>query len=480
MNITIIFSALIVSAALYGAIAYWKSRDIKTISDFFHISDSNRGAFSLAAGNLTLGTGLVYIASLAQKQAIFALVAPIGVLAGYLLLSRLVSVLPIEENTEQHDVLDFIRRDSGGLILYKSISLLIALTYIVLIPLEIYVSSTLFASIFASENTELMAPLFGITIFAVVIAYSALGGLRGVVATDFIQLGFMVIMILILFSGAAYFSDASGDVSISLLPSVDTKSLILVAASTFFTAVATQFYNVINITVGNSFDSKKQQGLYKQAGIILFCVMVALVAVGAFATNIGQSNFGSIDILLGKLGAIEGSLGSWLVFFIVFGMVAVLISSADSGFVAISHMAYEKVAGKSLRNMGSGSALLKVRLLYVIALNAFAAIPLIYIFQIKPNIIDVIVTAISPLTISAPLMASAALCTSKFGHSLLHKAKISLPIIVAVVYAWYQSIEATLAKSANDGHLVVILGVIASLLFFAFDYFWSGRNSNKA
>jgi Na+/proline symporter len=480
MNTAIIFSALIVSAALYGAIAYWKSREIKTISDFFHISDSKRGSLSIVAGNLTLGTGLVYIASLAQKQAIFALVAPAGVLVGYLLLSRLVSVLSISDDTEQHDILDFACRETGGIILYKSISVLIALAYLVLIPLEIYVSSTLFASIFASENTELMAPLFGITIFAVVIAYSALGGLRGVVATDFVQLGFMGIMILIVLSGAAYFSDVGGDVSISLLPSVDTVSLILVVASTFLTAVATQFYNVINITVGNSFNSNDQRGLFKRTGIILFCVMLVLVAVGAFASNIGQSNFGSIDILLGKLGAIEGDAGSLLVFFIVFGMVAVLISSADSGFVAISHTVYEKIRGNSTRNNESGNALIKVRMFYVVALNAFAAIPLIYLFQIKPNIISVIVTAISPLTISAPLIASAALCSSKFGRSLLHKATVSLPVIAAVIYAWYQSIQATLNKSANDGYLVVIVGVISSLVFFAFDYFWSGRRSNKA
>jgi Na+/proline symporter len=480
MDTSIIFSALIASAALYGAIAFWKSREINTIDDFFHISDSKRGSLSIVAGNLTLGTGLVYLSSLAQKQAIFALVAPFGVWVGYMLLARLVCVLSTAETTKEHDVLDFFCRNTGGKFLYKSISLLIALTYLVLIPVEIYVSSNLFASIFASENTELMAPLFGITIFSIVIIYSALGGLRGVVATDLVQLGFMGTMIIMVLIGAFYFSDASDGNPISLLPNTDSKSLILLAASTFLTAVATQFYNVINVTVGSSFNFQEQNALFRRTGFILLTILVFLVAVGAFASNMGQSDFGGIDILLSKLGAVEGGIGYMLVFFIVFGMVAVLISSADSGFVAISHTVYEKIAGNSSRNSVNGRSLLKVRLLYVVALNTIAGAPLFYIFQFKPNIISILVSAISSLTISAPLIASAAFCTSKFGSSLLHKVTVSVPIIAAVLFAWVLSIWATVCNSTDMGHLVVVIGVGIGLTFFALDYQWSRRNRKMA
>ena len=80
MTLQLTLIAIIVSAGLYGAIAYWKSINIKTVNQYFHIEKVIDGRVSIVAGNLTLGTGLFYVASLAHTQALFALLAPLGLL----------------------------------------------------------------------------------------------------------------------------------------------------------------------------------------------------------------------------------------------------------------------------------------------------------------------------------------------------------------------------------------------------------------
>ena len=474
MNIAIIFGALILSAALYGAIAYLKSRDIHTVDDFFHIHDVNRGFLSIVAGNLTLGTGLVYIASLAQSQALFALVAPAGVLVGYLLLSRLVSSLSISDSSENHDVLDFLDCGPGGKLLSKSISLIMAATYLVLIPLEIYVSANLFSALFVTEDASLMAPVFGATIFTIVIVYSAIGGLRGIVATDVLQFVFMLGLVLIILIGAALFSSDGGGTPVSLWPKQNFIAVGLLTISTFVTAVATQFYNVINVTVGNSFDSQEQKVMFLKTGLTLSAVLALLVFTGVYAASLGSSPFGSIDILLSKLGDLShGYFNLTVIFLVVFGMVAVLISSADSGFIAISHTVYEKVIGKSSRERAGGSKLLSVRLFYVVAINAAAAIPLIIIFQREPNIISLLVSSISALTVSAPLIASAAYCSSRFQVSIFHRLPAAIAALIVVLITWGMSISSTLSNETDKGHLVVIVGVILAMILACVDYFLS-------
>ena len=98
MNITIVFIALIFSAGIYGAISYVKYSKIKSVCELFHISSKNAkeikhkryAVLSLVAANLTLGTGLVYTATMAQRQLWLAVLAPLGILVGYIILSKII------------------------------------------------------------------------------------------------------------------------------------------------------------------------------------------------------------------------------------------------------------------------------------------------------------------------------------------------------------------------------------------------------
>jgi hypothetical protein len=80
-------------------------------------------------------------------------------------LAHTVAVLSIERDSVDHNILDSIRKENGGKIFYKFISIIIVLTFLVIIPFEIYVSSSLFASVLPESQYEDMLVVFAVVLF---------------------------------------------------------------------------------------------------------------------------------------------------------------------------------------------------------------------------------------------------------------------------------------------------------------------------
>lgn len=484
MTLQLALIALIASAGLYGIIAYWKSQEITSIRKFFHIDKVRDGAFSIVAGNLTLGTGLFYVASLAQKQALFALLMPLGVFLGYRILSRVVANLNIELEGGNHNILDSIRtREKGGKIFYKFISAVIVLTYLVIIPFEIYVSSSLFASVLPAPQTGDVSIVFAVVIFSIVVIYSAIGGLRGIVATDIIQLLFISLMLIIIFVGAFNIdTDQQGGKAIGLWPSGNLLAVLSLAVASFVTAVATQMYNIINLTVSTSFNSEKQQKLFGMAGKILPVALVLFVLTGLVTSGLGTSNLAGIDLLLGKL-PVNNEAYLVVVLLVVFGMVAVLISTADSGIMAISQMIYENVWNGDSHSEDGGIKLWFVRIVFVILPNAVAVIFLVLLFKHETSLISYLLASISALTVAAPFIVSSALNMARHGYCLIIDRRISISIIILVTLVWIISIWRVFSKGGetNDdiGNYLILGGVILGLIYFLIDRSISTAKNRK-
>jgi Na+/proline symporter len=479
MNLELFFGALIVSAGLYGAIAYWKSLSINSVHKFFHITSERDGSLSIVAGNLTLGTGLVYIASLAQEQAIFALVAPIGVVVGYLILCRILSYLSITAEGKNHNILDSIRTGPGGWVFYYFISVVTVITFMVIIPFEIWVSSSLFASMLPAEQGSDMSIIFASVIFIIVIIYSAIGGLRGIVATDVIQLCFIGTMLCIIMAGSFFMSaDETVTSSIGLWPKADIMTVVILSLSSFVTAVTTQFYNIINLTVGTSFNSEKQIRLYKKAAKYLFFALVIFVCTGVFTAKFGKSGLAGIDIFLAKLVSIDATIVMVGVFIVVFGMVAALVSSADSGFIAISQVIYENIFRFNSYSNDGGKKLWIVRIFFVVILNSLSSVLLILFFNKKPDIIPLLLTSISALTVSAPFLVSASLNIAKFGKTTINKLSVAIPLVFSISCVWGVSFWRTMENDYQTGNYLILIGVLFGILFFIFDSKISCRNSD--
>lgn len=488
MKINIVLYALIASAGVYGAIAYWKFINIKSIKDLFHLEITNGssnketdGSISLIAANLTLGTGMVYIASLAQQQAIMAFLAPLGVLVGYLLLSRIVTLISMSANAESHNLLDSIKRERGGRIFFYFVSLMIVLTYLILIPFEIFVSSNLLSAMTPSESPEEMPRVFAYSLFFIVVFYSALGGLRGVVATDKLQFAIMSAMMLTVVVGAWALSDAtSNSGSLKLLPDSEASSVFTLAAVSFITAISTQIYSILNLSMGTNFDTGKQCRVYRNTGYGLFVMLSLFAATGLATSMLGSSSFGSIDLLLLKFSELDGLISTILVFVVVLGMMAVLISTIDSGIIAIAQITHDNIFGLDSFSNEGGRRLLAVRLIFVAGLNATAAIPLIIIFSKQPNIIGLLLSSVSALTVAAPIIASAAVNISRHGKSIIGRLPIALSVLFLIMAAWLLSMYSTMYGNKELSNYIILTGVLLGLIFYFFDARLSSRTQDHA
>jgi hypothetical protein len=84
LNLTI--SVFILSLLFYIFIGFYHSDKVKSYKDFFHIGNHEndyKGITTVLAGNLTLGTGLLYILDLSNRNLFGALLVPVGIVLGY-------------------------------------------------------------------------------------------------------------------------------------------------------------------------------------------------------------------------------------------------------------------------------------------------------------------------------------------------------------------------------------------------------------
>lgn len=292
--------------------------------------------------------------------------------------------------------------------------------------------------------------------------------MRGIVSTDLIQLGFIAIMLIIVFLGSYYIDTSYNNSGIGLWPSGNILSIVVLAAVTFVTAVATQMYNIINLTVGASFNSDSQLKLYKIVSKVLFFALVLFVFIGLATKGLGQSNLAGIDILLNKISA-NGESFSLIVFLVVFGMVAVLISTADSGIMAISHLTYENLLNNNSMSDEGGRKLLFVRFVYVIIINTISAIPLFLLFKCEPELVPYLLASISALTVAAPFFVSSAVNIAKNKRCLLKDWRISSLIITLVLSVWVIAIWRALVKDNQTGNYLILCGVIIGVIYYKLD-----------
>ena len=353
------------------------------------------------------------------------------------------------------------------------------LSYLVLIPFEIYVSATLLAAMLPPDTSPYIADVLAYSLFFIVVVYSSLGGLRGVISTDKVQFAFIITMFVVILLGINTYPQEytiNTPKIVFTLPDGDFYSIGLLAISSFIAAVSTQIYSITNLSMGTNFDLKSQVGLYRWTGLFLFLAYIICVAIGIGTMSIGTTDFASIDILLSHLSKQGGGVNHVIIFLIVFGMVAALLSSADSGMVSIAQTAYDNLFGKDSFSVdGDRKKLLTARLGFVFMLNSLAALPLIVIFKIQPNLVALLLASLSGLTVSAPFIVSGAFNLNKRKTSLITNLGYSTLAIIIIIAVWVTSISAVLNGNTTRGNYVVIIGFCLGLIFCIMDYFYAKK-----
>lgn len=479
--LTVSIYAFIFACAVYGVLCVFASKNIQSVRGFYHIEDLKKGVVTIAAGNLTLGTGFIFLANLAQQQAVFALLSPVGILIGYILLSKYVSKLSYSPGSETPNLMFNLRGSKGGRWFFGIFSLLTILTFLFILAFELYVSSTLLGGFMTGGGQADFGVVIAVVIFVSALAYSSIGGLRGVVLTDILQGAFIVLMTMVVLLAAIWptmfgMQDVSAASSrVGLLPAGDPVDIAALGAASLITAVTTQFYNIVNLSVGSNYDGAKQSKLFFWAGIGLFAIYTVVVFVGIALPQGSSSQLSGVDLFFEAIGRSESTVALVLGVFIVIGMVAVLLSSADSFIVSITQIAHDNIGGgDSFENSTSRIAVWKQRVL-VLVLNVAAVIPLIWIFSVKPDVVSLLLSSIFALTVLTPIYLAGMYCRDRFKSSILDSRIVVTIVASLVAVTWAVSIWDTMLEEGELASYITILSVVAAVLVGVLDIVKSSK-----
>lgn len=423
------FAALLASLVIYGAVCVRVGRQIETPARFFHVPEQAGGIITLIFGNLALGTGLIYNVNLATQQGLFAFLVPVGVFAGYIWLGHITRELKLRPSSAEKNLLDIIRRSSDAddakiAFFYKGFQTAQILTYIFLIAFEIYASSRVLSVLVDPEASVQFVFWTGVVLFGVTIAYTAVGGLRGVIRTDWLQGAFIVLMLVILFSlalwpksGGIPFSElVSKEITWLPIAGKDLTTTTVFVFSTLIIAISTQFYSILNIGIGANYSGEEQRSVYWKSGIGAGLGISLFILIGLLMPA-SDEEMGAVRTLLQYVGGGTGAWPAIITFLIIIGMVAVLFSTIDTAAITITQVFYDNVLQKnSFSDANDPVEVWRIRIMIVVG-GGLALVPMLWMFGEQPRIIPLLLSSVYALTIMAPLMIGAAIAKRRLGRS---------------------------------------------------------------
>jgi Na+/proline symporter len=455
--------SLVVSCIAYGIISKTVSQKFKTANDFFHTKDVTGGLVTLLLGNLTLGTGLVYNSTLASEQGILSLTVPLGVIAGYWLLYRVIQHLGLGFG---QGLLTALKPPRGGGSWFATLFVAIMLlTYILLIGFEVFVSAELLSALVAAQDPKSFSAPIAAILLLIALGYTTVGGLRGVIYTDYVQLAAVVIMLILIFVCAL--SPISFGISetqykrpesFTFLPRDLGASVLTLTAAAFLTAVTTQFYNVMNIKIGTNYNLREKRFVYLGAGYTVAACIVAFIGTGIVIPDFGVDSSKPIYSLLVSLASVERFANGTAVFFLVFGMVAVLLSTLDTALLSMAQTFFDDVWKLNSFDNSSKALLARARWSVVI-LGVATFVPCVFIYGSAPNLIPLLLCSIHAMTILAPLLVISAVFNKKFGFSFALTRTGAVLIGLFVFSFWSYTIWDTFAYQGRDVITAVLFGV---------------------
>lgn len=431
--------SLFASLSLYVIISVVASKRLKDSRDFFHDTGvSARAVASLTAFSITLGTGLVYVLSQAERTGWLIFLTPFGVWLGYALIAAYYRKLGYTAKAEAPNIFYLMgprsTQDAHELTTFgKTLSWLLALTYLLLLAFELQVGSGLILDSVLVAPTTFAYWLFAGVMFLTVAIYVTMGGIRAAISTDIAQIilvAFFVIAIAIIISG-------SGESSVGRSTQAAASDRVLQissAALVLIMAITTQFYSIVNAHVGSSYSPDTQAKVFWWVGVFsgLAYVVVALVALSVGSPD----NFG---VMIRSFLASEPETG-WSIFLVVavfMGMAAVLLSTLDNMAVAVAQVLYENVLHKNPfhKTEDPGGELNLLRWQFLILSIVAMAIAMGFAVAF-PDAFSLLLTILFAATVLSPIMAATAWISIRGRASLLHSRRFSWAVSGGIAVTW--------------------------------------------
>jgi SSS family solute:Na+ symporter len=303
----------------------------------------------------------------------------------------------------------------------------------------------------------------------IIIVYTAIAGLSGVIFTDMIQFVAIVIMIILIFiPGILKDTDLlgrMGELPAEMLNGTQLGMMFLIGTPLFLSwSVLVRMDIWQRILAANSERTAKRASIWSGIGMLPFYIIFPMVGM-AIRLNLDHTLDPSQTADVAYLFIDRHSEGI-LMGFAVVGLLSALMSSGDSFLNIISISAVKDFVGwgKKKEEVSKKKAHLMIRIATVI----FGIIAL-FMALVFPNIVDLMVVGISTITIFAPITLFALMSKNAFAYRKAALASILTAFVINLALFIYGIVspENFQAKSSFVpafilGALVLLIGVLIS------------------
>ncbi|MGB3479834.1 MAG: hypothetical protein WBB67_11820 [bacterium] len=440
------FYIFIISAVFFVILAIIASRELTSPKSFFHNADFKLNIYSLTAGNITLGTGLLYLISGGQINGLLMFLIPLATWFGYSLLASFLKHVNITTRSGKNFLASVDKQisDETGSKSHFMIVVSIALIfiYILILAFEIYASSQFINPFLFRQPTMTSAVLLSGFIFFITIFYTLLGGIKAVFRTDKFQLAFMTIFLLALVGIIGVWFCKSGiPVNKVNLMFKLTPKVLFGTISASILAVTTQFYNLLNWGAASQVEVSQQECLFKKTGVLIAVILSVFVLIGVLnSVQPSENALGILQGLFSQIVAQSGFIFYVLSSILILGLVAILFSTVDSLIIYITMFSYD-----NLINKNSMSEDTNPKGLNLIRLFGFFALLICFIIlsllnYIKPEIFNTLLSIAGGVVVFAPMIAVAGYLTSRKNGLKVFSNLIVYSYLVLFILALFVSL----------------------------------------
>jgi len=462
-------AVLVIFPLAFIAYAIFVSGKIKSVNQYFHRSNDNAWLISLVAANITLGTGIAYLFSLAGQLGLWALVSPIAVVASYYLFSQLadrrknvlveadgVNFIKWIENVSNQEN----KTNTKLISLLPSIALLT--TFLMLLGFEVYAASKIILPLITDSPKPMSIYWLAAGLCAAVICYGVLSGVRVTLSSDKVQILGVLIVILLIFIPLKDVELSKIDLSTSFKVNKQTIWLLFGA---IIGGIGTQFYSLLNWGALSNFQAENNPSrVLKLTGLITAIVLSIFIIAGfIFSKSTGAPAIFDTEIV-NYFSSFNSSIFAPL---LLIGLLGIIFSTADSVVLQLTYFSYENVFnGKS--NTEEKDTLKKIRLLSFVLLVIASSLTLLFI-HFAPNLLYLLFAIAGGVVVYAPLLFTAFLMSNDKKKLANINTGISIIYFVIFLAAVAANIYATLYKPELSNKVLVYCFVFScaiSLLLY--------------
>jgi len=481
--------SILLSILLYIAISVVDARRLKTTAAFFHDAGKPWQAIvSLTAFNVTLGTGVTYVLAQAQTTGLLLYLTPLGVLIGYIAIAEYYRVVAYRAQASQPNVfylLGSANRGGSLTVFARVFGLFMAATYVLVLAFELRTGTKVILDSLLGSPTNTAFIGFALIVFGTVAAYTAIGGLKAAVDTDVWQIGFIILFLVCLFlllwddhglmagrSWVRAMDLSASRVSAEPLLAVTSALLALVMA------VTTQFYSIINVHMGSTFEPQRQASIFRWVGVwsaLIYAIVASAALVVGSPASLGEHVYDFLRI------DDPGPMDYMMVIGLFAGMLAVLLSTLDNMTISISKIVYENLLGRNslLEREHAQPHFTMLRVVHFSVAVVVVMLMSWFIIHFE-NEFSLLLTILFAATVMSPIACTAVLLHARGNPSILDGKWIGWAVLAVTIGAWICYLCLTIANRRQESVTLHLMAFSVACLIAAFDFFRNYTRSSQS